>query len=342
MFTERQKNILKCIVEEYIRTASAVGSKKIQQLLSDDYSSATIRNDCAFLEESGYLEKQHTSSGRVPSTKGYRFYVDNLMEKTEFYEAKKEIERIFAERSNNVDEILEQTSKIISEMTNLASVVTIRNSQDKLKLSKVELIPLSSENASVIFVLSDGTVQTKVYKLDSISLNELKISINLFNERLIDSAISEIETKVLAIKPILEKQVKKYEFVLQTFVNTILHTESQKTKTVGMQYLLANPEFNDPVKIKQLISIIENATPFKWFESHNNNKKVKTNFAIGLESGINNDDISIIGLEVNENNGKKGALTLFGPKRIEYDKVHDLLVYIEEKIEEKMSEEEVK
>jgi heat-inducible transcriptional repressor len=93
VLTKRQEKILKSIIEDYIKNASPVGSKRIQQVIGIDISSATIRNECAFLEEGGFLEKQHTSSGRIPSTKGYRYYVDNLMEKSEFSEAKVQIEK---------------------------------------------------------------------------------------------------------------------------------------------------------------------------------------------------------------------------------------------------------
>ncbi len=338
MLTKRQEKILKSIIEDYIKNASPVGSKRIQQVIGIDISSATIRNECAFLEEGGFLEKQHTSSGRIPSTKGYRYYVDNLMEKSEFSEAKVQIEKIFAQRNTTIDEVLEQTSQIISEMTNLASVVSVTQADGDVSLQRVELIPISDVNATVLFVLSNGTVQSKMYMLDSIPLNELQISINLFNERLINSKISEIEMRASIIKPILEKQVKKYDFILQTFVNTILHSESDKTKATGMQYLLANPEFDDPVKIKQVIQLIENASPFKWFDFQQKNSSSNTNVAIGIETGTENDDISIIGLEIDKKNGTRGALTLVGPKRLEYDKVADLLDYIDKKIEEQFGD----
>jgi heat-inducible transcriptional repressor len=334
MLTERQNKILKTIVEDYIKSAQPVSSKKILEDMAVSISSATIRSECVVLEEEGYLEKQHTSSGRIPSTKGYRYYVDHLMEKSEFSEAKKQIEKIFATRNNSIDEVLEQTSKIISEMTNLASVFTVNNKEEGLCLSKVELVPISEMNATVLFVLSNGTVHSKVFMLNTISLDELKISIDLFNERLANARLSEIETRVIAIRPILEKQVKKYDFILQTFVNTILHSESEKTKATGMQYLLANPEFDDPVKIKQVIQLIENSSPFKWFDFQQKEKKSKTNVAIGIETGTENDDISIVGLEINQGNGKKGTLALVGPKRLDYDKVSNLMEYIDEKIEE--------
>ncbi|WP_338985490.1 heat-inducible transcriptional repressor HrcA [Spiroplasma endosymbiont of Diplazon laetatorius] len=333
MLKDRQSLILKSIIEEYIKTASPVGSKRIQEVLAIEVSSATIRNESALLEELGFLEKAHTSSGRVPSTKGYRYYVDNLMESNNIDDIKHQIDEIFKKRGATIDEILDQTSSILSEMTKLATVVATSDTNDELLLSKIELVPISSKSAIVIFVLSNGTIQNKTVNLDSVSLEELRLSIDLFNERLINSKISEIETKSQAMIPVLKQQVKKYEFVLQTLVGALIHTDSNKSKTSGVKYLLENPEFNDPNKIKDIIQFIENASPFAWFNYQS--KTNKTTVAIGLETGNENDDIAVIGTKFPTKGGGKGALALVGPKRIEYDKVSKLLEWISKKIEEK-------
>ncbi|AGR40996.1 heat-inducible transcriptional repressor HrcA [Spiroplasma taiwanense] len=336
MLTNRQELILQAIIEEYIKTAFPIGSKRIQEVLEIEISSATIRNESAFLEEQGFLEKAHTSSGKVPSTKGYRYYVDNLMKSNNIDDIKLQIEEIFKKRGASIDEILEQTSVILSEMTKLATIVATSNELEELLLSKVELVPISNQKAIILFVLSNGQIQNKTISLDKISLEELRISIDLFNERLINSKISEIETKSQVIIPILKQQVKKYEFILQTLVNALLHTDSNKSKTRGVKYLLENPEFNDPLKIKKVIEFIENASPFSWF-NYQSKTENKAAVAIGFETGIANDDIAVIGTKFPTKGGGKGALALVGPKRIEYDKVSKLLEWISEKIEEKFS-----
>ncbi|QEH61686.1 heat-inducible transcription repressor [Spiroplasma chinense] len=336
MLSKRQEMILQAIIEEYIKTASPVGSKRIQEVISMDVSSATIRNESAFLEETGFLEKAHTSSGRAPSTKGYRYYVDNLMKSNDMEEAKKQIDEIFKKRGSTIDQVLEETSRILSEMTNLAAVVSRENSNEEVKLSRVELIPLSSESAVVLFVLSNGQIENKAMNLDTVTLEELKISIDLFNDRLKDSKLSEIEFKSQAIVPVLKQQVKKYEFVLQTFVNALLHTGSPQAKTSGVKYLLQNPEFNDPEKIKKIIEFMETASPFAWFKSQSNSNN-KAAVAIGFETGIGNDDIAVVGTNFPTEGGGKGTLALVGPKRIQYDKVSDLLEWISQKIEDKFN-----
>ncbi|ARU91964.1 heat-inducible transcription repressor [Spiroplasma clarkii] len=337
--TSRQSAILKAITEEYIKTASPVGSKRIQEVLEIEISSATIRNESAFLEEKGYLEKAHTSSGRVPSSKGYRYYVDNLMSSNNIEDYKSQIEDIFKRRGSTIDEILEQTSAILSEMTNLATVVSKSNYSDELLLAKVELVRLDERNAVVLFVLSNGKIENKIIDLDNVTFEELQIAIELFNDRLINSKISEIEYKSQAILPVLKQQIKKYEFVLQTFINAILHANSSQSKTSGMSNLLQNPEFNDPEKIKTLIGFIENASPFAWFKTQSTNIS-KPAVAIGFETGIGNDDFAVIGTNFLTNRGEQGSLALVGPKRIEYNKVSKLLEWISQMIEERFNEEE--
>ncbi|ASP28506.1 heat-inducible transcription repressor [Spiroplasma corruscae] len=339
MLSKRQDQILKAIIEEYIKTAFPVGSKRIHEVIEIEVSPATIRNESVLLEEQGYIEKAHTSSGRVPSTKGYRYYVDNLMKVNNYDDIKTKIELIFAKRDITVDEILDKTSVLISEMTKLATIVVTSNEVDEVTLSKVELIQLTKNKAAVLFVLSNGNIQNKTINLDNVALNDLMISIDLFNERLVNSKISEIETKSQIIIPILKKQVKKYEFILQTLVGALIHTESNKSKTSGVKYLLENPEFNDPKKIKSIIEFIETASPFAWFNSQSK-KGSKTSVAIGFETGIENDDIAVVKTDFTTNFGNKASLALVGPKRIEYDKVSDLLDWIRKKIETKFLGEE--
>ena len=337
MLTERQEQILQSIIEEYIKSASPVGSKRIQEVLSINISSATIRNESAFLEEQGYLEKAHTSSGRVPSTKGYRYYVDHLMKSNDMEEVKLQIENIFKTRGSTIDQVLEKTSLILSEMTKLATVVATSRNTTEVVLSKVELVPLSSSSSIVVFVLSNGQIENKIVNLDKVTLKELKISIDLFNERLVNSKISEIEFKSKAIIPVLKQQVKKYEFILQTFINALLHTGTSQSKTSGVKYLLENPEFNDPIKIKKIIEFIESTSPFAWFNSQNKNAN-KASVAIGFETGLGNDDIAVVGTNFPTEGGGKGTLALIGPKRIQYDKVSDILEWISKKIEDKFKE----
>ncbi len=175
MLTQRQENILKVIVEEYTKTAQPVGSKAIMVSPLIDSSSATIRNECAILEKEGFLEKEHASSGRIQSTRGYRYYVDNLMDKKNIDDIKDRIEALFVDRNMSINDILDQTGQILSEMTNLTTVVVGPNFKEEM-LKKIELLPISATQAVVVFVLTNVHVENKLFNIDdNSSINDLQI-----------------------------------------------------------------------------------------------------------------------------------------------------------------------
>lgn len=263
MLSQRQTQILKIIVEQYIKTALPIGSKTILENNNINYSSATVRNECVELETLGLLEKAHSSSGRIPSTKGYRYYVDNLMNSSEDHtlvELKSKIAEVFENRNLVITEVLNKTSTILSEMTNLISVVIGPNlNEDTLK--KIELVPISNDNALAIFITSNGHIQNKMFNIQETPLTDLTIAIEIFNTRLVGTKINEISEKVHLLKPILEQQVQKSEFIIQGFINTLINFSRPLSTTHGVQYMLENPEFNDINKVKTIIRFIESQSP---------------------------------------------------------------------------------
>ncbi|WP_338984144.1 heat-inducible transcriptional repressor HrcA [Spiroplasma endosymbiont of Othius punctulatus] len=328
MLKDRQSKVLKIIVNEYIRTSNPVGSKFITNAFDGSISSATIRSDSAFLENNGYLEKTHTSSGRVPSTKGYRYFVDNLMDKFGVEDIKLEIEKVFNTRGNNVNKIIEESSRIISEMTKLATVVTTQNANDN-ELVRFEMIPISSEMATVIYVLSNGEVKNKTFDIKGYSPEDIKTSISIFNDRLVNTRLSELESKLELIKPLLEKQIKHFDFIFKNIVNELLLNVKATSSTSGIKYLLDNPEFSNPAKVKQVLDMIDHITPFTWFEQQAKEQTIM----IGIEGGLENDDMAVISENFN-NNGTSANMTLVGPKRLQYRAVSEILDWLKERINE--------
>ncbi|ATZ21667.1 heat-inducible transcriptional repressor HrcA [Mesoplasma tabanidae] len=332
MLSERQAKILKVIVSEYIKTNQAVSSKRIQELLSMQVSSATIRNDSAALEEMNYLEKQHTSSGRVPSTKGYRYYVDHLMEFDDYNEGLKEnLKSILFQRGTKIEYVLEQASQIISEMTKMTAIVTKQNLNSELMVKKIDLIPLSETMASVIFILSNGEMQNQLFNLKDISLSDLSISIKVFSDCLVDTPVKEIENNISLIRPNLEATVKNYDLILETFMSNILQSKESKKEIVGMKNMLDNPEFNDTEKLKKVINIMENMSPFDWFDvSYSSNQKmIQISTKIGEEISEDLSDISIVETAIKTEQGST-MLTLVGPKRVDYSQANQLINLIVE------------
>lgn len=327
LLSPRQAQILKIIIEKYIKLGVPIGSKTILENNNINFSSATIRNECVELEVLGLLEKAHSSSGRIPSTKGYRYYVDNLMNMGEHQELeilKKKIAAVFNNRNLVITEILDKTSNILSEMTNLISIVTGPNlNEDTLK--KIELIPISNDNALAICITSNGHVQNKMFNIQETSLTDLTIAIDIFNTRLVGTKINEISEKVNLLKPILEQQVQKSEYIIQSFVNTLINFSRPLSTTHGVQYMLENPEFNDINKVKTIIKFIESQSPWMYFDKLNSKG---LQIKIGEELGNENNDMAMITTTFKVHDGEQGQIAVVGPKRLEYEKLTEILNWI--------------
>nr|VZK65176.1 Heat-inducible transcription repressor HrcA [Mycoplasma feriruminatoris]VZR75322.1 Heat-inducible transcription repressor HrcA [Mycoplasma feriruminatoris]VZR97485.1 Heat-inducible transcription repressor HrcA [Mycoplasma feriruminatoris] len=338
MLTNRQIKILQTIVEEFIKTNQPVGSKRILELLDIKISSATIRNESVVLEHEGYLEKQHTSSGRTPSTKGYRYYVDNIMklDSADYTRLKTYLNQLLDLRKYDIDKTINYASEIISELTKMTAVVIKKQNTKDIKLKKIELIVLSEILASVLFIFSDGDVQNKMFNLKDISLSDLKIAIKLFSDFLVDVKLDQIQNYLSDLKQQLALSIKQYDYVLNTFINTILESKNEQKETHGMRYMLENPEFNDTNKLKNAVKLVEQLSPFDWFniayESNKNMNKIA--IKIGNEIDQINDDISMIATELKIGNSST-VLTLVGPKRVDYNQVNQLMNLIIEIINTK-------
>ncbi|MCK9199301.1 MAG: heat-inducible transcriptional repressor HrcA, partial [Bacilli bacterium] len=212
----RKQRILKLIVEEFVKTAEPVGSHSLIDKYNLPYSSATIRSEMAELENLGYLEKTHTSSGRVPSPMGYRYYVDSLREKNCIDDDTKEkIQALFSQKDIQINEVIKHGCEIISQMTNLTSVMLGPDSNEEC-LSKVQLMPLTSTSAVALFVTDRGHVEHKIFSIpDSIAMNDLENCVEILNDRISGTKISQVVDKVNSIKPILADAVKQHEVIFK-------------------------------------------------------------------------------------------------------------------------------
>ena len=203
MITERENKILKVIVEEYIKTAKPVSSSHICKELK--CSSATVRNEMVYLEELGYLEKNHFASGRAPSEKGYKYYVDNLMQpKNMTGEDMLKLQTIFQNQSLALSDTIKKSIEIVSEITNYTSIV-LGTSAKTNKLKQVEIVPLEENKILTIVITDKGIVEHKnLYLPNTISTIEVKKTVELINKLLIGTPINEISTKLeYEIKPIM-------------------------------------------------------------------------------------------------------------------------------------------
>lgn len=255
--TKRQKNILKLIVEQYISNATPISSKEINEQFLTDVSSATIRNDMKILEDLNYIEKTHTSSGRVPTTLGYQFYESEISKPEISDNIKIRLKKVFAKRLTSIETIIDESISIINETLCLPSVLTVEQKNELLK--RIDLIPLNTNLAITLVVTSTGNVikNTISFKNDKI-LNDLSTCIRIFNDRLVDTALNELSTKIESIKPLIQSQVENYEFIMQELLSKIFsYKQKSKSSVYGTKFLTSQPEFQDIDKMNQILNLLE-------------------------------------------------------------------------------------
>ena len=326
MLTERQKNILRVIVEEYVKSANPVSSSKICKVVN--CSSATVRNEMVRLEELGLLEKDHFASGRTPSEDGYKYYVDNLMKPKDMTgEDMLKLQTIFKNNSLALSDTIRKSIEIVSEITNYTSIV-LGTSAKENKLKKVEVIPLDENKILTMVITDKGVVEHKnLYLPNTISLDEVSKTVELINKLIVGTPINEVSEKLeYEIKPIIGKYVKQHEVLYNAFYDAFSEFSSSNGDIhfVGRNNFLKQPEFENIDKVKKLLSKFDDVNSIK--EEENNG----INIYIGKESEIS-DDVSVVKTKYNFN-GEEGTIAIVGPKRMEYDRVVSLLDYIKENI----------
>lgn len=330
MQLNRRDLILKYIVEHFIKTATPVGSVTLIETYHLTFSSATIRNEMLQLESEGFLEKTHTSSGRVPSTKGYRYYVEKLRSHSVDDQIKQQLQVILTQKAQSINEVIQQSCEILSNMTNLASVVLGPNSRQE-KLVNLQIIPLANNSATAVFVTDQGYVENKTFVLPpKIAMGELQSCVKLLNERLAGTPISNLLDKMEAIKPILHDYISEHDFIYQAFAQAFLHFASDRLKLYGKNELFAQPEFvNDANKLRSLLSLLESP---QIIREVTNDDQGNLTIKIG-EFGKDYQDVSIISSKLHIPGQNEGRIAIVGPTRMDYDKVLSALEYVAETLE---------
>ena len=328
MLTERQNKVLKLIVEKYIQEAKPVGSKVVSKTLR--CSSATIRNEMAALEDARLLEKTHTSSGRVPSEAGYRYYVDNLMElKKMNAEDMLKLQIVFRNQQLALSDVITKSLQVISDITNYTTVVLGGASHENL-LKQIEVVPIDDVSMIVIIVTDKGHVEHRNIQLKDVSLAEVKKTVSLINNLISATPIDEVSTKLeYEIKPIIGKYVKQHEQLYNVFYHVFNDFTNQEVNIVGRHKFLEQPEFSSNIeKIKNVYNKLEDKEILQSIEDDgDNNIKVY----IGKENKID-DDVTVIKTKFN-NGSEEGTIAIIGPKRMEYSRIVSMLEYIKENIE---------
>lgn len=328
MVSERQKEILKLIIEEYIKTAKPVSSKSLMDTLN--CSSATIRSEMNYLEEIGLLEKTHISSGRVPSEIGYRYYVNNIMVPKELNgDDILKLQTIFRNNSLVLSDAILKSLEIVSELTNCA-LVTLEGSSRENRVSKVEVIPVNENNVVAIIVTDKGHVENRnVYIEEKISPIEIKQTVDLINKYVVGTPLDEVHAKLeFEVKPVIGDNVNYQRKLFDAFCNFVNDVANDSSfKMTGTSNILKQPEFDDTNKIREILGKFEDKEFIKKIKADNNEVSVY----IGSETEFD-DNVSIIKTKYSIG-GEEGTIALIGPTRMEYNRVTTLLNYIKENLE---------
>ncbi len=338
---DREKAILRFVIHQFILTANPVGSRNISKRYDIGLSPASIRNIMSDLEETGFLNHPHTSAGRVPTDKGYRFYVDSLMDPPKLDQSSKKIVDVnLSSAPTETEELLKVTSLILSDLTNQLAMVTYPKFEQAV-LQKIQIVQLSSTRILVVVSINSGMVKTITLEIDA-EVKEEQVSTvqQLLNERLTGLRFSEIRNTI-------EERMKdfnseSYRPIIRVFLDSVdkIFTDQSSEKAIisGTKNILRQPEFEDVNQFQSVIELIEN----KDIIIHILDEK-----KLPME-----DDVSItIGQEIREEKfsdysmitkeykigDMHGTLGIMGPKRMDYSKIVAAVVYIAEQLTQELT-----
>ena len=328
--SDRQNCILKAIVDEFTKTAEPVGSKRLMDLLDLQVSSATLRNEMARLEEYGLLEKTHTSSGRIPSSKGYRYYVENLMDSQLDENVENNIRQIFSERHYTLEEVIEKSCDILSQMTQLTSVVLGPNTGTQT-LEHIQLFPLNERSAVCVFITNLGHTENKTFHFEeNVSLDDIQTCTKILNDNLKGTPINEVVDRLEDIKPLLDTQIARHEVLFQAFVSAFIRFSTENVYTSGASNMLYQPEFSDINRLRDLMKMLEDSNVWRSVINSDADMVIR----IGdHDSTMAIDNVSIVSRKFKVHD-EEASLMVVGPTRMQYDKVVALMDFMSKAIED--------
>ncbi|MBS4209056.1 heat-inducible transcriptional repressor HrcA [Bacillus sp. FJAT-50079] len=325
MLTDRQLLILQVIIDDFIVSAQPIGSKSLSQKKEILLSSATIRNEMADLEEYGFIEKTHSSSGRIPSEKGYRYYVDHLLSPQALRtDDIKKIHSLFSERIYELENIVQKSAQILSELTNYTAIL-LGPAVKENKLKKLQIVPLNQETAVAIIITDTGHVENRIFTLpENIAPEDIEKLVNILNEKLSGVPISHLREKIVReVAEILRRNIQEYDDLLRVITETVDVPSAEKLFFAGKMNMLNQPEFHNIDKFRSLLAMIEQEKGiYELFKHTQQGIHVK----IGRENNHEKmEDCSLITATYSIGEEPVGTIAILGPTRMEYSRVISLL-----------------
>jgi heat-inducible transcriptional repressor len=341
LLKDREKAILRFVIHQFILTANPVGSRNVSKKYDLGLSPASIRNVMADLEELGYLNHPHTSAGRVPTDKGYRVYVDSLMDPPRLEEKVKQIiDANLGSAASETEDLLKITSSILSELTNQLAMVTYPKFEQAV-LEKIQIVQLSSTRILVVVSVQSGLIKTITLEIDAeVKEEQIVIVQQLLNERLSGLRFSEIRNTI-------EERIKDfnsevYRPIIRVFLDSVdkIFTDLSSEKAIisGTKNILHQPEFEDSQNFQSIIELVENRDII--IHILDKNKSILLNdltITIGEENRDEKlSDYSMITKEYKIGD-MTGTLGIMGPKRMDYSKIVAAVVYVAQQLTQELT-----
>ncbi len=336
---ERKKKILQAVIDEYVNTAEPVSSAALVEKYGLNYSSATVRNELAELEKKGYLDKTHTSSGRIPSEKGYRFYVDELIKEDDIsLEEMKYIQSKLSTKVNEIEDLAKIATSTLSEITHYTTVAIGPKVETQI-IEEIKFVLLGTRMLMVVIVTDSGLVKETIIKYDEdITQSQIETLNNLFNSKLkgkplskIDKPmeeyiLSEINYSIDVIKPIIDQ------------INKIVD-EAETIYLEGANKAFDLPEFKSLELAKNFVNVLDEKELMLDILDSGMAKDI--NVYIGDENDKEElKDFSVVTFKHSIGDKELGTIGIIGPKRMNYSKVISVMKYISKKISEQKTDDE--
>ena len=339
---DRKLKILKAIIQNYLETGEPVGSRTISKYAELNLSSATIRNEMSDLEEMGYIVQPHTSSGRIPTDKGYRLYVDNMMQEREASLANKEKEvrdmkDFLTEKVDRVEELLKKVAKTLANDTNYATVVSgPQYHHNKLKF--IQLSQMEPRKILTVIVMDGNLIKNKVIDVDEEITPEMLLKLNiLLNSSLNGLTLEEINLSIISkMQNQAGEHVDLVKQVLDSVAETIGSADDLQIYTSGATNIFKYPELSDSSKASELIYTLEEKERLTDLitDSLDNEDNRGIQVYIGNETPVQTmKDCSVVTANYELSDGLRGTIGIIGPKRMDYEKVVQTLQTIREQLD---------
>ncbi|WLD92138.1 heat-inducible transcriptional repressor HrcA [Alkalihalobacillus sp. AL-G] len=326
MLTDRQLLILQILIDEYIRNAEPLGSRSISKREDITFSSATIRNELADLEDMGFIEKTHISSGRIPSEKGYRFYVDHLLSPVRLTNSDlQQVHALFQNRMSELELLIEHSAKMLSDITKYTSII-LGPEVYETKLKHLQIVPISLGTAVLILITDTGHVEKYTVDLPvDMDASDIERTVNILNERLIGVPFSQLKKRLLEeVEGLLASNLNSYEKILDFLVRLFQTEKSDRVYYGGKTNILNQPEFQDVEKVKALYNAIEEYELVQRLLHQDEPTGIKVK--IGAENLLQEmKNCSLITASYSIGGQHMGTLAILGPTRMEYTRVIGLL-----------------